>query len=185
MKLLTLRGFSAKSFRAHPKVKVGNNVLLFSLLIDSSSPSNLALGHCFRQILKAFYSLLDGGTPNFGQVTDKENVTQHHDDHIGEIHDPFEDQTQRNPYTSGRMNPYSQRKQPAPSSSSNPYQQYQRQRQVNVQTTGRFSPVPQSAPKPSTNSISPTLTEDQRKRMAENRKRALAIRMKKQNNSPR
>jgi len=153
LKLLTLRGFSAKSFRAHPKVK-------------------------------AFYSLLDGGRPNLGQITNKENVVaRHHDDHIGDLPDPFEgDQTQRNPYNSGRMNPYSQRKQ-ASSFSTNPYQQPQRQSQVQ-QTAGRFSPVPQSASKPpptSTISISPTHTQDQINRMAENRRLAIQKRMKKQN----
>eukprot|EP00579_Thalassiosira_antarctica_P012030 CAMPEP_0201922578 /NCGR_PEP_ID=MMETSP0903-20130614/10574_1 /ASSEMBLY_ACC=CAM_ASM_000552 /TAXON_ID=420261 /ORGANISM="Thalassiosira antarctica, Strain CCMP982" /LENGTH=778 /DNA_ID=CAMNT_0048459739 /DNA_START=65 /DNA_END=2401 /DNA_ORIENTATION=+ len=155
LKLLTLRGFSAKSFRAHPKVK-------------------------------AFYSLLDGGRPNLGQITNKENVVaRHHDDHIGDLPDPFEgDQTQRNPYNSGRMNPYSQRKQ-ASSFSTNPYQQPQRQSQVQ-QTAGRFSPVPQSASKPpptSTISISPTHTQDQINRMAENRRLAIQKRMKKQNDS--
>lgn len=158
MKLLTLRGFSEKSFRAHPKVKV-------------------------------FYSLLDnGGIPKCSQVNNKENfVTQHPDDHIGELRDPFEaDQAQRNPYNSGNsMNPYSQRKQGASSFSTNPYQQSQRQTQGYTQAAGRFSPMPQSVPRPppnSTSSTSPTLTQDQVKRMEESRKRAIAIRMKKQGN---
>ncbi|KAL7536983.1 hypothetical protein ACHAXR_007524 [Thalassiosira sp. AJA248-18] len=157
LKLLTLRGFSEKAFRAHPKVK-------------------------------AFYNLLDnGGHPNFGQPNNKENfVTRQHDDHnIGDLPDPFEgNQMQHNPYNSG-PNPYSQRKQ-ASSFSTNPYDQSRSQRQVHVQTTGSFSPVPHSAPKPppsSTRSISPTLTQDQLKRMEENRKRALAIRLKKQKDS--
>mmetsp|Transcript_33258 Transcript_33258/g.61031 ORF Transcript_33258/g.61031 Transcript_33258/m.61031 type:complete len:85 (-) Transcript_33258:75-329(-) len=82
------------------------------------------------------------------------------------------------------MNPYSQRKQ-ASSFPPQAYQQIQRQA-THVQTSARFSPVPQSAPKPpptSTSSISPSLTRDQMNRMEENRRRALAIRMKKQNNS--
>jgi len=151
LKLLTLRGFSASSFRAHPKVK-------------------------------AFYNLLDGGCPNSGQINNKENVvSQHHDDHFGDLHDPFEgDQMHCNPYINGRTNPYSQRKQ-ASLSSARIYQQPQRHA-MRMQAAG---PQPQSAPKPpnSMSSISPTLTRDQINRMEENRRRALAIRMNKQNGS--
>jgi len=155
LKLLTLRGFSEKSFRAHPKVKT-------------------------------FYNMLDnGGIPNCSQANNKENFGNQHHCEIGDLRDPFEaDQIQRNPYNSGQnMNPYSQRKQGATSFSTNPYQQTQHQ--GHTQTTNRFSPVPQSVPMPppnSTSSVSPTLTQDQVKRMEENRKRALAIR-KKQGNS--
>mmetsp|Transcript_33213 Transcript_33213/g.71772 ORF Transcript_33213/g.71772 Transcript_33213/m.71772 type:complete len:85 (+) Transcript_33213:172-426(+) len=82
------------------------------------------------------------------------------------------------------MNPYAQRQQ---ASSFPPQACQQTQRQaMHVHTSGRFSPVPHSAPKPfptSAISISPTLTRDQVNRMEENRRRALAIRMKKQNNS--
>lgn len=97
---------------------------------------------------------------------------------LGDLGDPFEDnQRQSNMCnTGGRINHYSERKQ----SSSNPYQQNQQQRLTNVaQTAGRFSPMPQMPT--STNSVSPTLTNDQIRRMEENRRRALAIRMKKQN----
>ena len=142
--------------------------------------------------MKAFYRLLDGGDPNLGQVTNKRHVnkentaSRHHSDAFGDLQDPFEgNPTQRNPYSSGSTNPYSQRKQPA-SNSTNPYHQYQQnQRQGNVQTNGRFSPMPRSSPKPppTVSSASPTLTQDQKRRMEENRKRALAIRMKKQNSS--
>mmetsp|Transcript_11040 Transcript_11040/g.27143 ORF Transcript_11040/g.27143 Transcript_11040/m.27143 type:complete len:262 (+) Transcript_11040:1801-2586(+) len=148
LKRLTLRGFSEKSFRAHPKVK-------------------------------AFYSLLDkGGIPDFGQVTNKENAIQHDCDNIGDLHDPFEGH-HGNPYNSGNTKPYSHQRQPIPSFTKNPYQQSQHSKQVNVQITGRFSHVPQVTPKPS--AASPAPTQDQVKRMEENRKRALAIRMKKQN----
>lgn len=100
---------------------------------------------------------------NSGQAaTNKENVSRHCDF--------YGEQTQRNPYTSGPMNPYFQQTKPGTSFSSNPYE--------------RFSPVPRSTPKPhpnSTSSTPPNLTQDQLVRMEENRKRALAIRMKKQN----
>ena len=159
LKLLTLRGFSQKTFRAHPKVKT-------------------------------FYNLLDnGGRPSPGQVNKENFVAEQRDDHIGDLPDPFDgdlpdpfdegNQTQRNHYNSGPMNPYHQRKLPA--SSTNPYYQ-----QPRVQTSGRFSPVPQSGAKPppsSASSISPSLTREQLQRMEENRKRALAIRLKKQGNS--
>ena len=151
LKLLTLRGFSQKTFRAHPKVKT-------------------------------FYNLLDnGGRPSPGQVNKENFVAEQRDDHIGDLPDPFDgDQRQRNPFnSSGSTNPYSQRKLPA--SSANPYYQ-----QPRMQTSGRFSPVPQSGAKPppsSASSISPSLTREQLQRMEENRKRALAIRLKKQGSS--
>ncbi|KAL9190689.1 hypothetical protein ACHAXT_000395 [Thalassiosira profunda] len=151
LKLLTLRGFSEKCFRAHPKVKT-------------------------------FYRLLDGDAPPTGPANEKENArAQHPDDCLGDF-DPFEGgSAQGNPYSSGSRNPYPQQKQPPSSYGSNPYGQPQGSGQGQVQTMGRFSPVP-SAPRP-TVSISPNLTEDQRLRMEENRKRALAIRMQKQNGS--
>jgi len=150
-----LKGFSEKSFRAHPKVK-------------------------------AFYNLLDN--PNLGQMNNKENVvSRHHDDTFRDLSDPFDGiQAQQKPYDTSGSNPYSQRKQSASSYSSNPYQQPQRPWHPNVQTTGKFSPVPSAAHRPtpsSASSASPNLTQDQVKRMEENRKRALAIRMKKQKDS--
>lgn len=148
LKLLTLRGFSEKSFRAHPKVK-------------------------------AFYRVLDGKPPNVGtnkRHINKENVVSHPIDQIGELPDPFEDPRQgNNPYNSS-SNPYTQRKhQPG----SNPYQQRA------YQANGRFSPNPQTSPRPPSSmaSASPTLTQEQKQRMEESRKRALAIRMKKQQSS--
>ena len=150
LKLLTLRGFSEKSFRAHPKVK-------------------------------AFYRVLDGKPPNVGtnkRHINKENVASRPVDQIGELPDPFEARDPRqgnNPYNSG-SNPYTQRKhQPG----SNPYQQRA------YQANGRFSPMPQTSPRPPSSmaSASPTLTQEQKQRMEESRKRALAIRMKKQQSS--
>ena len=150
LKLLTLRGFSEKSFRAHPKVK-------------------------------AFYRVLDGKPPNVGtnkRHINKENVASRPVDHIGELPDPFEAGDPRqgnNPYNSGG-NPYAQRKQQP---GSNPYQQRA------YQANGRFSPSLQTSPRPpsSMSSASPTLTQEQKQRMEESRKRALAIRMKKQQSS--
>lgn len=173
LKLLTLRGFSARSFKAHPKVK-------------------------------AFYDLLDGNSPNLsGEITDKENFDQHPGDDMGDLGDPFEEHRScanhpprkqgasfsSNPYqnpqrqmqpqaSSFSTNPYQQsRRQMLPQGSSfstNPYQQPTRQRQC-------VSPLPQ--PPNSTNNTSHTLTQDQRLRMEENRRRAIAIRMKKRNGS--
>ena len=85
------------------------------------------------------------------------------------------------------MDLYSQQKQ-ALSFSANPYEHPQHQRQVQVQAARRFSPVPRLAPKPpptSTNGISQTLTQEQinRMEMEDNRRRALTIRMKKQNDA--
>ncbi len=119
-------------------------------------------GYHFRP-LKAFYSLLDGNSSSRQVATNKENVVLQRSEYDG-------DQMKRNPYTSGPMNPYFQQTKPNTSFSSNPYE--------------RFSPVPQSTPKPypnSTRSTPPNLTQDQLARIEENRKRALAIRMKKQN----
>ena len=126
--------------------------------------------------IQSFYKLLDsGGEPIFGQANEKENSTQRQDD-LGDLRDPFEG-------NSGPMNPtFSQHKQAPPPYSNNYYQQYQRQQPV--QTTGRFSPMNSSAQRStptSTNSVSPKVTEEQRKRMEENRKRALAKRARAMN----
>ena len=137
LRRLTLRGFSEKTFRAHPKVK-------------------------------AFYSLLAGAgggggsdIPSSGRVvTNKENTVllqRCQSDGAQAVH--------VNPYTSGSRNPYSQ------------------------PTMTRISPVSQmknySQPRPNSASHTPpppsNLTQDQLARMEENRKRAIAIRMKKQN----
>ena len=127
-----------------------------------SSLTTTDFGHHFRR-LKAFYSLLDGNSRSRQVATNKENIVLRHSEFSG-------DQMERNLYTSGPRNPYFQQTNPNTSFSSNPY--------------GRFSPVLQSTPKPhpnSTSSTPPTLTHDQLARIEENRKRALAIRMKKQN----
>lgn len=127
-----------------------------------SSLTTTDFGDHFRR-LKAFYSLLDGNSRSRQVATNKENIVLRHSEFSG-------DQMERNLYTSGPRNPYFQQTNPNTSFSSNPY--------------GRFSPVPQSTPKPhpnSTSSTPPTLTQDQLARIEENRKRALAIRMKKQN----
>ena len=58
-------------------------------------------------------------------------------------------------------------------------QQFQRVSPIPQQRTQHAYPTPPSA----TSSASPTLTAEQRQRMEENRRRALAIRMKKQQNS--
>jgi len=137
LKLLTLRGFNERCFRAHPKVKT-------------------------------FYKLLESGGLMSSPIN-KENAAGI---------DPFscEDDRppQRPPYVPGQ-NPY-KRQAAVPS---NPYGG----RQHPVQTNGRFSPNPAQNPARSQPvSASPNLTEDQRRRMEENRRRALAIRMKKQQN---
>jgi hypothetical protein len=127
-----------------------------------SSLTTTDFGYHFR-LLKAFYSLLDGNSSSRQVSTNKENIVLHHSEFSG-------DQMERNTYTSGPRNPYFQQTNPSTSFSSNPY--------------GRFSPVPQFTIKPrpnSTSSTPPTLTQDQLARIEENRKRALAIRMKKQN----
>ncbi len=109
---------------------------------------------------KAFYSLLESGgsMPSFGEVAiNKENIVSQHCGFYG-------GQTQPNHCTAGSRNPYSQQAKPGKSISSNPYQ--------------TFSPVPHH---PDSNNSTPTnLTQDQLARIEENRKRALAIRMKKQ-----
>jgi ATP-dependent DNA helicase PIF1 len=165
LKLLTLRGFSEKAFRAHPKVK-------------------------------EFYRLLNGGAPN-PKRNGKENLNNFHDE-IGDVADPFVAPnlpTQTHARGSGSrtpVNPYSNQPQQAPSSyAGNPYnrQQYQYQPRPPqpAQFQQRVSPIPQQQqqqqPPSSASSVSPTLTAEQKRRMEENRKRALAIRMKKQHNS--
>ena len=87
---------------------------------------------------------------------------------------------QQNPGNTGSMNPYFQGKQAPPPYSNNYYQQYQRQP---VQTNGRFSPMNSSAQRstPTTTGVSPTITQEQRRRMEENRKRALAKRARSMN----
>lgn len=180
LQLLTLRGFSEKAFRAHPKVK-------------------------------EFYRLLNGGTPNI-QKHGKENLKNSHDDGFGDMVDPFLAPNPTQNHGRGRgngngstpVNPYSNhhKLQPAPSSSypSNPYDRQQQQQyqqrppqpppQRTQQQFQRVSPIPQQrtqhaypTPPSAASSASPTLTAEQRQRMEENRKRALAIRMKKQQNS--
>ncbi|KAK1743712.1 ATP-dependent DNA helicase [Skeletonema marinoi] len=143
LNLLTLRGFSEKAFRAHPKKWKGN-------------------------------------LNNF-------------DDGIGDLADPFvapnpppsQNQTRRSGCTPvNNPNPYTNQRQPPPSYSGNPYnrqQQYQPRPPQPAQFQQRLSPVPQQQQR--SPSVSPTLTAEQKRRMEENRKRALAIRMQKQQNS--
>ena len=172
LSLLTLRGFSEKAFRAHPKVK-------------------------------EFYRLLNGGTPN-PKKNGKENFSNSHDG-IGDLGDPFvasipsaqnQYQARISGSTSVNPNPYSNNQnQPQPSSfGGNPYNRHQtKQYHVPAQYQQRVSPTPQQqqgrkqntypTPPSAAGSVSPTLTAEQRQRMEENRKRALAIRMKKQQNS--
>jgi len=97
-------------------------------------------------------------------------------------------QHQRHPYSKNGLvsssNPYSM------GSSSNPYQTHY---QYNAQQTNCMMPRPVQAPaapssknismSPPPKSISPTLTQDQKRRMEENRRRALAIRMKRKHGS--
>jgi ATP-dependent DNA helicase PIF1 len=158
LKYLTLRGFSEKAFRAHPKVK-------------------------------EFYRLLNGGAPNPTR-SEKENLNNFHDD-FGDIVDPFVAPTPRNVARgsgSTPVNPYFNHPQQASSSySGNPYNRQQRPPQP-AQFQQRVSPIPQQQQQhqrtfptpPSASSVSPVLTAEQKRRMEENRKRALAIRMKKQ-----
>lgn len=127
---LTLRGFSEKTFRAHPKVK-------------------------------AFYSLLAGGSRGGGDVASSGQVATNKENQ--QCQSDGAQTIQVNPYTSGSRNPYSQ------------------------PTMTRASPVSQtinSQPHPNAASHTPSppsnLTQDQLARMEENRKRAIAIRMKKQ-----
>jgi len=177
LSLLTLRGFSEKAFRAHPKVK-------------------------------EFYRLLNGGAPN-PKRNGKENLNNF--DGIGDLADPFvapnpppPPPTRQNHSRGGGItptnnrNPYSSQRQQPSSYSGNPYnrqQQYQ-PRPPPPQFQQRVSPVPNHhhhhhqqqtqnlyPTPPSAASVSPTLTTEQKRRMEENRKRALAIRMKKQQNS--
>jgi len=170
LNLLTLRGFSEKAFRAHPKVK-------------------------------EFYRLLNGGAPN-PKRNGKENLNNF-DDGIEDLADPFvapnppptQNQTRRSGCTPvNNPNPYTNQRQPPSSYSGNPYnrqQQYQPRPPQPAQFQQRLSPVPQQQQRsrnpyptpPSAASVSPTLTAEQKRRMEENRKRALAIRMKKQQNS--
>lgn len=136
LRRLTLRGFSEKTFRAHPKVKT-------------------------------FYSLLAGDSRGGGYVassgrvaTNKENTVL-----LQRCQSDGTQAVQVNPYTSGSRNPYSQ------------------------PTMTRNSPVSQmnnySQTRPNSASLTPpppsNLTQDQLARMEENRKRAIAIRMKKRN----
>lgn len=137
LKLLTLRGFNERCFRAHPKVKT-------------------------------FYKLLESGGLMSSPIN-KENAAG-----IDSFSCEDDRPPQRPPYVPGQ-NPY-KRQAAVPS---NPYGG----RQHPVQTNGRFSPNPAQNPARSQPvSASPNLTEDQRRRMEENRRRALAIRMKKQQN---
>ncbi|EJK60099.1 hypothetical protein THAOC_19608 [Thalassiosira oceanica] len=137
LKLLTLRGFNERCFRAHPKVKT-------------------------------FYKLLESGGLMPSPIN-KENAAG-----IDSFSCEDDRPPQRPPYVPGQ-NPY-KRQAAVPS---NPYGG----RQHPVQTNGRFSPNPAQNPARSQPvSASPNLTEDQRRRMEENRRRALAIRMKKQQN---
>ena len=230
MNLLTLRGFSARSFKAHPKVKVLLTFYERSLDFDLSlTILPLALPNT-----KAFYKLLDGGPPNLSdQIVDKENtINQYSGNDMGDLGDPFDDYGSRanqpprkqvaslspNPYqnphqlahpqgSSFPTNPYQQpQRQMLPqgsSSSTNPYQQPTRQMQgvsprprqmlpqgsssstnPYQQLTRQMQGVsPRPHPPTSTSSTSHTLTQDQRLRMEENRRRAIAIRMQKQNGS--
>lgn len=119
--------------------------------------------------------------------SNKENFEAHHGGDIGELADPF----------GGSSNPY-ERQQPrarnfivpnqpanniqknisaatsyARGSSSNPYS---KQHPYNM-------PISRTQAPPVPNSTSPILTEEQKRRIEENRQRALAIRMKKARNS--
>jgi hypothetical protein len=157
MKKLTLRGFSDKSFKAHPKVKVS---VYASFRLWSFPTLPLITWLLVLPTSKAFYSFLDkGGVPSPGEVAiNKENIASQYGGFYGE-------QTQSNPYNSGPRNPYFQHMKPGTTVSSNPYR--------------TLSHVP---PNPISNSsIPPNLTQVQLARIEENRKRALAIRMKKQN----
>jgi hypothetical protein len=122
------------------------------------------------------------------EIHNKENHDAHHGDEIGELADPFayapQQGSKRNPYNKagGSMNPYNQHK--PFSSSLNPYRQaYPQQQGSFSQNTGQVVPRA-NCTKPSrippSNDVSPTLTQDQIQRMEENRQRALAIRMKRQ-----
>ena len=156
MKKLTLRGFSDKSFKAHPKVKVR-----FHTSSRYWSFPTLPLITVGIADFKAFYSFLEnGGAPSPGEVAiNKENIAVQ----CGVL---YGEQTQSNPYISGPRNPYFQQIKPGPLNSSNPYRS--------------LTPVP---PNPISNEM-PNLTQDQLARIEENRKRAFAIRMMKQNSPP-
>lgn len=136
-----------------------------NLSFEISSPTSFS---------KAFYNLLDnGGASKIGDLdTNKENV----DGHYSEI-----EQTQYNPYNSSSANPYSQRKQIVTPYPPNPYNQSNRQMQYSVPINERTSPVPHTASLSSSTSSATTLTPKQIKRIEENRQRALAIRLNKQN----
>jgi hypothetical protein len=120
--------------------------------------------------------------------SNKENFDAHHGGDIGELADPF----------GGSSNPY-ERQQPrarnfivpnqpanniqknnisaatsyASGSSSNPYTKQHPYNMLSSRTQAPHIP----------NSTSPILTEEQKRRIEENRQRALAIRMKKARNS--
>ena len=173
LNLLTLRGFSEKAFRAHPKVK-------------------------------EFYRLLNGGAPN-PKRHGKENLNNF--DGIGDLADdpfaapnpPLPQQSQARGNTPvNNPNPYySNQRQQTSSYSGNPYHRESRPPQPPPYQQ-KVSPVPHHHTQyqqqqqrshnpyptpPSATSVSPTLTAEQKRRMEENRKRALAIRRKKQQNS--
>ena len=118
--------------------------------------------------VKTFYKLLDSGGLMPSPIN-KENAAG-----IDSFSREDDRPPQRPPYVPGQ-NPY--KRQAA--ASSNPYGG----RHHPVQTNGRFSPkTAQNPARTYPVTASPNLTEEQRRRMEENRRRALAIRMKKQQN---
>ena len=192
LRLLTLRGFSKDVFRAHPLVKVISviHVVKFIRHVFTSSLTYL-------HFPKAFYEVLEDPSKAIAAISDKENCEAHRDGEFGEL-DPF----------GGCSNPYQQQHQPHKRHAtatmtnningglSNPYQNHS-QAHVHTSTASRYSrqssgsarmpsQFQQAQPSGSTsinarsppNNISPTLTQDQKRRMEENRQRALAIRMK-------
>jgi hypothetical protein len=157
--------------------------------------------------LQEFYQMLDNPAAAVAAASEKENVEAHHGGELGELADPFGGSS--NPYqqnmarargVSDNRGPGSYQKRHTYAQNQNnasnisPYQrngsfnQYQKQ-----QSGSKYTHVPNRAQAPPTNvnhvrsptpnNVSPTLTEEQRRRMEENRQRALAIRLKKQQGS--
>lgn len=138
-------------------------------------------------------------------TNDKENVEAHHGGELGELADPFggssnpyQQQTPRirkfsNPNQHGTSsNPYQKRHpfEQSKLSRSSPYSTgssampYPRQQAISQYTQAPSNGAPPPYSKNTRSSlptyVSPTLTEEQKRRMEENRQRALAIRMKRQ-----
>jgi len=181
LKLLTLRGFSKDVFRAHP-------------------------------LVKAFYEVLEDPSKAIAAISDKENCEAHRDGELGELLDPFGGcsnpyQQQHQPHkrhataaiantNGGLSNPYQNRSQThvqtsnessfSHRSSSSGLNQYHHKNSARIpsqfQQAQPSGSISINARSPS-NSTSSTLTQDQKRRMEENRQRALAIRMKRQQRS--